>query len=155
TATTGQFTFGGTTPNIQLMLDGTLVQTTAQVYRYKGTNNATVDLQTANPQTDTGNWQQLGSAGSIYEFVCTNAQGTNIDLGTTDYGNTSLWKNVSGGAASQLLNTLSQLSFSKTDATAGGGLLAVNNVQGGATAYVSHATLNAHGDISITATQAG
>ena len=92
TSGVAQYDFGGTTvDNSHLLATGTVVQQAPQIYRYIGgsANTATsVDLSQSNPTSQPGQWEHLGTAGDIYEYVGPAGQ---VDLGATDYGNSSLW----------------------------------------------------------------
>ncbi|MDA8435110.1 MAG: hypothetical protein M0Z98_03915, partial [Actinomycetales bacterium] len=104
------------------------------VYKYVG-DDGTLDLGLQD-YTDTGLWKPMGGVpGSVYEFLGVEET---LDLSTVDYTDLDWWKPV---AETQLLPQ--GMDVSESDTIAVGGLVVLNDVRGGAIAYVKSADVDA------------
>jgi len=77
-----------------------------------------------------------GNAGAVYEFMGTAAAGLGSDLGTTDYSDLGLWKQV---LETQLIPQGNNLTAS--DSVAVGGVVVLNVLSSEAEAYIEAATV--------------
>lgn len=134
-------------------------------YRTNGTIQTNGDLLTpttlgTNPSLVFGDRVQLfaaldgstgtatGTANDIYKFM--GADGTEVDLTTTDFTDTSLWKLAT---ETDLIPTGN--SFQETDAIGLGGVVVRNEVASGAEALVQQSDIGAAGNITVKADGTG
>ena len=124
-------------------------------YVYIGTSKS-IDLEDTN-FLDTANWAvATGVTGAVYKFM--GADGTSVNLGTgtpvtpaldsggPGYSNLDYWYEE---PYSQLLP--SGYNFKTATGVAVGGVVVVNDVDGGATAYVLSTTLSSDGAVTVAA----
>ncbi|MBR9891184.1 LEPR-XLL domain-containing protein, partial [bacterium] len=91
---------------------------------------------------------------ALYIYFGADQTGTDVDLSTLDYDAEADWVKIDPLDIESLLPPGINLNFSESDATAGGGMAAMNDVRGGVIARVDEATVDtATGDIAIIATE--
>ena len=79
-----------------------------------------------------------GNAGSVYEFMGRSADGAGIDLGTTDYSDLGLWKEV---LETQLIPQGNNITAS--DSSAMGGIVVLNDMRSEAEAFIEDVAVDA------------
>ena len=74
-----------------------------------------------------------------------------LDLGAQNYGSAGAGRTMIVGAAFQFLEALGLTNISSADATAVGGLVARNDVRGGAFERAHHQIVTAGSDVTVSA----
>ncbi|QOV24150.1 beta strand repeat-containing protein [Anabaenopsis elenkinii] len=94
-----------------------------------------------------------GDAGGFYQFVGTDAEGENLDLGTVDYSSGKWEKIPLDSAVDDALawgNKYVGLSITGSDSMGIGGLIVRNDVRGGVESFIKQATMTV-ADVSVSA----
>ena len=116
-------------------------------YRYATDDGTVTRLAFGDKVRLTGDYANGGKAGHVYEYMGTDiASGPGINLGTQDYDNFGLWKEV---LETQLVPEGN--SFSPSDSVGVGGIVVLNDVDGTAAAYIQDTEVTAGSNVSLTA----
>ncbi|TVQ58422.1 MAG: LEPR-XLL domain-containing protein, partial [Rhodobacteraceae bacterium] len=91
-----------------------------------------------------------GTAGELYLYI--GASGF-VDFGTTNLNDASLWRRVDPVNLESLIPPGINLNIGDADATAAGGMVAVNDVRARVRATIADTTVRSSGDVTVTATE--
>ena len=120
-------------------------------------NSGTVDLQTGETVRVADDYAECADdcTGTVFEYTGTDAAGVGLDLGAVDYS-TGPWKRL-------LVDTIWEIPFIdrvlqfvqtlETVSTAGGGLVALNDVRGSVTAAILGVDVDAGGALTVAANE--
>ena len=114
------------------------------VYQYLGSDKD-LDLYTENYNDDTL-WQEIGKANSVYKYLGTSTTGINLNLKNQTYTDLDYWREVT---ETQLIPEGNNITSS--DSIGISGLVVRNDIKTEVEAYINNATVDAAGNISLTA----
>src|SRR5262249_7854979 len=130
---------------------GDLVSSGSLVYRYLGglvSTTGTISLLAQQYATDTTHWQLVGTNHGVYQYMGSSATGANIDLHAQTFTDQGFWKNL---AIAQYIPQGNNIE--PVNANVVGLVIVLNDLRGGASAYINDATVGAGGDVTVKATE--